>query len=456
MHPRFALCLALLSSACSEGGPIEIVARAPEIRAASAAASPFNVLSAFVTAEVAYADSVSVQYATTGGIPDVTPAVVPNGGTAVIPMLGLQPASAYTLRVLAHGESVVQGDLLHLATGELPADLPAFVAGGSDPSPGFVVISAGGYGLVLDNSGRVVWYRHFAEGIGLNFQALANGRYAARPQAAQSHWVEIDVLGAVSRTVDCAGARTPRFHDVLVRPDGSWWLMCDETRTLDLSSVGGIAGAHVTGTVVQRIGRDGELLFQWSPFDHFTIEDLRPEARAGALVNWTHGNAIDFDGAGNLLISFRELNEITKVDPVTGAVLWRMGGIANQFTFIDTSLPAFAGQHSVRVTGPDRILMLDNIGNPLASRAERYVIDEAARTVRLEQAYASAPSVVALLGGTAQNLPGGRTLVSFGSAGRVEEYDAEGRVVWRLENPGYVFRAQRITSLYRPGVGSAR
>ena len=39
-------------------------------------------------------------------------------------------------------------------------------------------------------------------------------------------------------------------------------------------------------------------------------------------------------------------------------------------------------------------------------------------------------------------------LVSFGTAGRVEEHDAAGRVAWRIEgSAGYVFRAQRIRSL---------
>ena len=54
-------------------------------------------------------------------------------------------------------------------------------------------------------------------------------------------------------------------------------------------------------------------------------------------------------------------------------------------------------------------------------------------------------------------MPDGRTLVSFGTAGRVEEYDATGNVVWRIEaSPGCVFRAQRMKSLYQPGVGLPR
>ena len=78
-------------------------------------------------------------------------------------------------------------------------------------------------------------------------------------------------------------------------------------------------------------------------------------------------------------------------------------------------------------------------------------------TARLARSYTSQPRVVTQIGGSTQPLPRGRTLVSFGTAGRVEEYDAEGRVVWRIEgNAGYVFRAQRIPSLYSPGVHAAR
>jgi alkanesulfonate monooxygenase SsuD/methylene tetrahydromethanopterin reductase-like flavin-dependent oxidoreductase (luciferase family) len=69
----------------------------------------------------------------------------------------------------------------------------------------------------------------------------------------------------------------------------------------------------------------------------------------------------------------------------------------------------------------------------------------------------SAPAVVALQGGTTQLLPGGRVLVAYGNGGRVEEYDATGALTWRIEgNPGYIFRAQRIRSLYRPGADGAR
>jgi len=128
-----------------------------------------------------------------------------------------------------------------------------------------------------------------------------------------------------------------------------------------------------------------------------------------------------------------------------------LGGLRNQFAFQDAPTPGFARQHGLRLTRPGQLVLLDNLGDPAASQAERYEYDAATRTARLVGSYGPSPVVIALLGGTTQDLPGGRTLVAFGNGGRVEEYDGSGAVVWRIEgNSGYIFRAQRIGSLYRP------
>src|SRR5574341_448416 len=447
---RVLLGATVLVAACSE--PPAAVAPpppGPAIDAAVVRANPHNVLSAVVTVRVWFADSVAVLYGPEGAAPDsVTEAVIPAGDSAVVPVLGLLPGTRYDLRVLAYGAGgPVDGDPLPFTTDTLPSDLPAYVASGFDPSPGFVVFAAGRYGLVIDNTGRVVWYRRFANTPGLNFEAQPTGHYTVRPPtpdpADLEPWVELDPLGNVIRTLWCAGGLQPRFHDLIAAADGSYWIMCDETRTMNLSGLGGVAAAQVTGTVVQHISAAGELLFQWDPFDHFAITDLDSADRTGPSVNWTHGNAFDLDAQGNLLVSFRSLSEITKIDTRTGAVLWRMGGRRNEFVFAGADSPAFARQHGLRLTAPGggALVLLDNAGDSTASRGERYRYDEASLTAWQVASYGSMPAVRAQLGGTTQDLPGGRTLVAFGSGRRVEEYDALGRVVWRIEgDPGYVFR----------------
>jgi Arylsulfotransferase (ASST) len=433
----------------------------PVLQAVTVTAPPDNVLSILVTGSVRFADSVAVRYGTPGtALDSVTPVAQPADSEVALPVFGLLPDTAYELRMIAFGEGgTVQSEPLHITTGSLPADLPRFVAGGPAPSPGYVLFSAGTYGIVIDNTGRVVWYVRFALGPSLNFQAQPNGRYVARPTTLDPSdvepLIELDPLGNITRTLDCARGLRPRFHDLMVEPDGSYWLMCDEVHEMDLSALGGAAGAKVTGTVVQHLDAAGNLLFDWSPFDHFDITDVDQEFRSGPLVNWTHGNALDLDPDGNLIVSFRSLSEITKIDTSTGNVLWRMGGRRNQFAFPDSG-PPFVRQHGVRVVNGE-IVLLDNLGEADGSRAERYAVDEAGLTASRTAAYAPTPSTRAMLGGTTQTLPDGHTLVAFGDGGAVQEFDSEGAMVWHIEgNAGYVFRAQRIQSLYQPEVGLVR
>ena len=459
---RWATWWMIALAACARDPAGVPVGDPPAIDVVRVLPNEYNVLSAVVSVRVRDADSVAVKYRIEGAAGDSsTPAVTTDGDSASLPVLGLFPASRYALRVVAYGAGgLVMSGAETFNTDSLPGDLPRYTAAGVDPSPGFVTFAARDYGLVIDNTGRVVWYRKLPNGAGLNFIAQPPGRFYARPPTFMPDdiepWIELDVLGRVTRTLTCARELQPRLHDLIVEADGSYWLMCDETRTMDLSALGGVAGARVTGTVVQHIGRGGAELFHWSPFDHFAITAVDSAQRAGPNVNWTHGNAIDVRD-GSLIVSFRNLGEITKIDVATGAVRWRLGGRANQFTFLNTPMPAFSGQHSARSLSSGTLVMLDNIGDPAESRAERYVIDEQTRSARLISSYGAAPGALTLIGGSVQSLPNDRMLVSFGTAGRVEEYDAAGRVVWRIMgNPGYVFRAQRIRSLYAPGVATTR
>jgi hypothetical protein len=441
-------------------------AAVPRIAAAMVAANPQNALSAVVPVTAHDAESVLVvvrRGGADGPVEAFTPAFRLHNDTVTIPVLGLFPASDYTLAVLAYGEGLVIGRPLSFTTGALPLDLPSYAADGPRPAGGFVAVAAanGKYALVIDNTGRVVWYRYFPDGVGLNFMPQPTGHYVLRPPTPAAGdvepWIELDVLGDITRTLTCLGGLQTRPHDLILEPDGGYWIMCDEMRTMDLSGMGGVANARVTGTVIQHISASGELVFRWSPFDHFDITDLEESERTGANVNWTHGNALDLDAAGNLIASFRSLNEVTCIEVPSGTVRWRLGGLRNQFSFVDTPVPAFTHQHGVRIGKSGQITLLDNIGNPNESRAERYVVDVVAHTAFLVQSYGSIPGVRTEIGGSVQQLEAGRTLVSFGTAGRVEEYDSADRLLWHIEgNAGYVFRAQRIQSLYQPGVGDPR
>jgi len=456
------LIAAVALNGCSDAavGPRGCVL--PVVTRVSAIADPTNALRAFVTANVHGSDSLIVRFGVADATDGVTPVLTADADTIFAPILGLEPARTYSARVIAYsGCGAAPSDAVTFTTSALPADLPSYTASGSDPAPGFVVFAAGRYGLVVNNAGRVVWYHQFDNGPGLNFQAQPDGRYAARPSTTGNvpgAFLEIDPGGRVVRTVGCARELQPRMHDMIAQPDGSYWLLCDEVRTLDLSAQGGSATARVLGTDVQHRSAAGDVLFDWSPFGHIEVmlDVLDPVDRDAAIVNWTHGNSIDIDPEGNLLVSFRNLNEVAKVDTRTGAVLWRLGGTSKQLS-VEGETPPFAHQHGVRAVGVDDVQLLDNLGDATGSRAERYHIDASRRVARLTGTFRSAARLVAQIGGSTQALSGGHTLVSYGNGAGVEEYDSTGATVWRLTGQtGYVFRAQRIRSLYAPGVADAR
>ena len=248
------------------------------------------------------------------------------------------------------------------------------------------------------------------------------------------------------------------MHDLIALPNGSYWIICDEIRTVDLSAQGRSSQSRVTGALIQHVDEYGQLVFEWSAFDHLEIDlsVLDPIDLNGATINCTHANSLDLESDGNPIVSLRNLNEVTKFNGTTGAVIWRLGGKHNQFTFTNVDGQAFNHQHGVRAKSGSSLVLLDNLGES-SSRAERYELDETNHVARLMGSYVSTDKVIAQIGGSTQSLANGHTLVSFGNGGGVEEYDATGKVVWRITgNPGYVFRAERIRSLYNPGQGDAR
>lgn len=465
-HLAALACAGIFAGACADAIadplPDPEQCAGPLIASAAVVADTANVLRASVSAMLANADSAVVRFGLGAARDSAAPSASPRGDAVVVQLLGLEPSRTYGAQLVAFGACAAPTvvELPAFTTGTLPADLPAYTTAGSSPAPGYVVMAAGRYGLVIDNSGRVVWYHRFPDGAGLNFQAQPNGRYVARPPSpagTPGAFVEIDPAGRIHRTLGCARELPARMHDMIALDDGSYWLICDEVRTLDLSAQGKPTDARVVGATVQHRAVDGDVLFEWSAFDHLAVElaVLDRTDRDATPINWTHANAIDLDGEGNLLLSFRNLNEVVKIDGRTGTVLWRLGG-AHATIALDPDMLPFVHQHGARFQPDGRVQLLDNLGQPV-SRAVAFAIDEPRRLSALTLVRGTLSGFVAQLGGSVQTLPDGHTLVSYGSGAGVEEYDRLGEVAWKLAgNPGYVFRAQRIRSLYQPGVGDPR
>jgi len=421
-------------------------------------AIPHNVLAAAVSVRAIGFDSAYIEYREGTGPAERTPAVSFEGDTVVrVPVLGLDTATAYTFRVglTQSGTADWLVDSLPFASGSLPAWIPAIGATGTSGESGYLSLSLPDGVVMVDNGGRVAWYVGTTHSVLHSFQAHPAGVYtlSGNSPAAETQFQLLNALGEQVGILACVG-RPTRFHEVLVAEGGDAWVLCDETRTMDLTAEGGNAAAQVTGTVVQHLSAAGALEWEWNSFDHFAITDLPLAERMGPAVNFTHGNGLGFDTDGNLLLGFRSLSEITKVNAATGAVIWRFGGLANQFTVANDPSNGFFRQHGVRAAGAGRIQALDNAAST-PSRLVRYQVDAGTMTATMDWQFIDAPATWTAVGGSTQYHPDGHATVSFGQAGRVIEVDGSGNRVWELTGLDgvYVFRAQRVGSLYTAGRG---
>lgn len=313
----------------------------------------------------------------------------------------------------------------------LPSDLPALITsvrGNAAEEGDFFVASfpfplgPSNYLLILDQSGRVVYYKQTKD-MAADFKEQANGLLTYYTDGA---FYELDHSYNVVNTFTAANGYPygADLHDLQLLPNGHALLMIYDPEYVDMSqvAVGGASNAVVTGLVLQELDSSKNVVFQWRSWDHFQITDTY-EDLTQPIVDYVHGNAIQPEPDGNILLSSRHLAEITKINRQTGEVLWRLGGKHNQFTFVnDTTQPAFYYQHDVRRLNGDITVFDNRTGlTPYYSEALEFNVDEAARTATLVWQYRHTPDLYALAMGNVELLPNGNRVIGWGTAGVVTE-----------------------------------
>jgi hypothetical protein len=320
-----------------------------------------------------------------------------------------------------------------------PLDFPTLnTAVDNDPTPGKIFLVPQGfppsYFLILDEHSKPL------VGIqkdGSDFELQPNGEmtYAGGNAA----YYGLDSAMNVIDTFACIDGVSADGHELRVHPDGSYTLLGISTTSKDMSSIaGGNSQATITGSVIQTFDRDHNMIFEWRGIDHYSVFGAQHVDLTGPQIDFEHANSIDIDSDGNYLLSNRHLNEITKINGNTGNIIWRFGGVHNQFTFIDDTTH-FSYQHFVRWLPNHHILFFDN-GNydpVVESRAVEYAMDETNMTATQVWEFRHDPPTFGPATGNAERLPNGNTLIGWGidSAYAATEVDPNGNVVYELTLP---------------------
>jgi hypothetical protein len=235
------------------------------------------------------------------------------------------------------------------------------------------------------------------------------------------------------------------LHELMMLKNGHSLMMSYDYQPYPLDTVfaNGRPDAVVIGLIIQELDPNKNVVFQWRSWDHFKLTDVVDSYNtADSVIDYVHGNAIEVDYDGNILISSRHLDEITKIDRQTGEIIWRLGGIHsknNQFTFINDPI-GFSHQHDIRRLPNGHITLFDNgnLHNPPFSRAVGYELDEINKTATLVWEYRNDPDIFAAFMGSARRLDNRNTVIGWGgwmNPPAITEVSMDGNVVMQLSLP---------------------
>jgi hypothetical protein len=263
-------------------------------------------------------------------------------------------------------------------------------------------------------------------------------------------------------------------HDIVPLPDGTFYAIVREVHDH--------RGLQVRFPAIIRLSPDGMELDRWSTYDHLkelraaldprsfldtvldSLEASDPSAvsdenlhRRQPMLKYTRGNRI-YDyfhlntiailpetplGAdprfapGNLLVCFRNVNQIAILERASKKILWAWGEGELEWP------------HHPTMLADGNILVFDNGVERKASR----VLEIDPATGRIVWQYAGDPpeSFYTYEKGSAQRLPNGNTLISEGNEGRAFEVTRAGEIVWEWLNPEtdagrrvQIYRMERI------------
>ena len=328
---------------------------------------------------------------------------------------------------------------------QLPPDFPGLTVTTCDTNAvgdGYIFLevtdsstNGGYYVMMLDNTGSPVWYQSVTN-YTYDFKVLPNG-YLHYADIYHTHsWTGggdcthqiLDDSYNPEETITAGNGYVADSHDIQLLPNGHVLLEGYYLTQMDVSKyvVGGYPNALVAGAVIQELDQQRNVVFQWRTWDHFTIPIYFPptaftnSAAKNPVIDALHINGVVMDTDGNLLVSNFGM-DVWKINRQTGQIMWRLGGPANQFSFVGVNpqqaLGDFSGHTLSRLDNGD-IMIYCNADQQATrpSKVYEFKLDETNKVATLVWSYSSPTNYYAWHYGSAQRLPNGNTFIGWGGA----------------------------------------
>lgn len=316
------------------------------------------------------------------------------------------------------------------------------------------ILSEPGSAVILNCRGDIVWYAPFKKGVKVahwtsDKTILCIIGAAKIPFSGGDEIMEMDLTGKVLTDLVTGRGEMDKLvhHEVNRGKDGNIYALTFDKKIFDLTVAGGLKADTVSGDGVVMFDKGGHKIWEWSVFKYLNpIEDTAINRKK---KDWLHANSLYRDQEGNFLISFRNLDQVWKIDYPTGKVLWKFGRGG------DFQLPEndyFSGQHAVHINTDNQLMLLDNGVKKGISRALSFQFDSAGGGAHAGPRAAARANIDVSLPkeyfcaskGSAELVDGNKILFSLTDPRLFLLTDLHGKILWKISVGGDPYRIEAI------------
>lgn len=186
------------------------------------------------------------------------------------------------------------------------------------------------------------------------------------------------------------------------------------------------------------IDNTGYLLWKWSVFD--VLDPLADAKIMDYKQDWGHANSISYADDNNYLVSFRDFNQIWKVDSKSGAIIWRLGENGD---FEMKPMDLTIKQHTAHLNYNGELMVFDNGNSERGnSRIMSYKMDEESMIAESNINFMLDKSMTTFRMGSGYMIDEDHVLVcSPKKRLGLAIYDVEGKMLWKVNGSYDSYRA---------------
>ncbi|WP_164667637.1 arylsulfotransferase family protein [Virgibacillus doumboii] len=283
----------------------------------------------------------------------------------------------------------------------LPDFLSDYEYENNGASDGFYYFSYGDYIVKLSTNGQIVYYKNVGTAFSFDFKLNKTdegeiyysylvrnnghekvpgiGYHPTKAVVMDADYNVVDEVESIKST-NLVSTNPLESHEFVFIELGHYIISSyypEEVNNIPSDIKQNQFGTRVIATYLQEI-KDNEVVWEWKSTEHQKLYGLSTEHNDftnthSRYADYMHYNSLAIDpDDGNLIVSFRNLSSIVKLNRETGEIMWTLGGKGDQFGLTEEQL--FSRQHKLSFLSDGTILFFNN-GNILPA-APYPIVDE--------------------------------------------------------------------------------